>query len=181
MTSGGKLEVKISNVNDIKYLVIDVDGTMTDTGIYYDNSGNEMKRFSTRDGEAVFMARLVGIKIIVLTGRTCHATERRMKELGVDFYAQGIGDKYQYLSSYLEANNIAKSSVGYIGDDVNDIKAMSLVDYVACPSDACKEVKKIANYISNVKGGYGAVRDVIEKLLIQRDEWDNALKLRYGV
>ena len=147
------------NLLEIKYLVIDVDGTMTDSGIYYDNNGNEFKRFSTRDGEAIKLARLMGIKTIVITGRKCQATERRMEELEVDFCAQGILNKYEYMLSYLAENSISKSELGYIGDDINDVKSMGLAGYVGCPADSCKEVKRIADYISSVNGGHGAVRD----------------------
>lgn len=178
---GGWVITMAGNLSDIKYLVIDVDGTMTDSGIYYDNEGNELKRFSTRDGEAIKFARLMGIKVIVITGRRCQATERRMEELGVDFCVQGILDKYEYLLSYMEGNSIQKSELGYIGDDINDIKGMGLAGYVGCPADSCKEVKRIADYISPMNGGQGAVRDIIEDLLTKRGEWDKALSLKYGV
>lgn len=170
-----------SNAADIKYLMIDVDGTMTDSGIYYDNNGNELKRFSTRDGEGIKLARTLGIKIIVITGRKCNATKCRMKELGVDFLAEGILDKYDYLNTYMKNNGIPKSEFGYIGDDVNDLKAMGLASYVGCPVDSCKEVKEIADYVSPINGGQGAVRDVIEHLLMERNEWFKALKEKYDV
>ena len=80
-------------MSDIKVLVIDVDGTMTDAGIYYDETGNELKKFCTKDAAGFFAARIVGIKTMVLTGRECAATTRRMKELKVDYLCQNVKEK----------------------------------------------------------------------------------------
>lgn len=173
--------MKTLDYEKLKYFILDVDGTLTDSGIYYDDHGNELKRFSTRDGESIKLARSVGIKIIVITGRKSGATERRVNELKIDFCEQGILNKYDYLSEFLTCNNINKDMVGYIGDDINDLKAMSLVGFVGCPADSCREVKDIANYISTKKGGEGAVRDVIEHVLRLRNDWNEALKRVYGV
>lgn len=165
----------------IKCIILDVDGTLTDTGIYYDNEKNELKRFSSRDGEAIRLARSLGIKIIVITGRKCIATERRIRELEIDFCEQGVSNKYEYLLSYLECNAIQRDELGYIGDDINDLKAMSLAGFVGCPADACKEVKGIADYVGNANGGYGAVRDIIEYILMERGEWNIALNNVYKI
>lgn len=165
----------------LSYLVLDVDGTMTDSGIYYGESGNELKRFSTRDGEAIKLARSLGIKIIVITGRSCDATDRRMRELNIDYYKQGVLDKYSFLKAYMDESGISSVEMGYIGDDINDIKAMSLAGFIGCPSDSCEEVKKRADYISSIPGGHGAVRDVIEFILKQTGEWEKAMSLVYGV
>lgn len=168
-------------MSDIKLLVIDVDGTMTDAGIYYDENGNELKKFCTKDAAGFFAAHKVGIKIMVLTGRECAATTRRMNEMKVDYLCQNIKDKVSYLNGFIEEQGLNASQIGYIGDDLNDLPAMQMVEYVACPADSCVEVKNIANYISTVKGGYGAVRDVIEHLLRQSNEWEDAIKDIYGI
>lgn len=168
-------------LDNIKYFIIDVDGTMTDSGIYYDDNGNELKRFSTRDGESIKLARSIGIKIVVITGRSCNATKRRMEELKIDYFAQGVLNKYDNLIGFMKQNNISKDEVGYIGDDINDLKAMSLAGFVGCPADSCKEVLSIAGFIAKRNGGAGAVRDVIEYVLRQRKQWDFALKKVYDV
>ena len=160
----------------IKYIVVDVDGTMTDGGIYYDDSGDELKKFCTKDAVGYFTAHRVGIKILVLTGRECPATTRRLNEMKVDFLFQGITSKYIFLQKFMLENNIYKSEIAYIGDDLNDYRPMQLTDFIGCPADACDEVKKISDYVSSVKGGYGAVRDIISFLLKQRNEWDFAIK-----
>ena len=164
----------------IKYLVLDVDGTMTDAGIYYDSTGNEIKKFSTRDGVGFVAARRAGIKLIVLTGRECPATTRRMQEMKIDFLYQKVENKKDFLAEFMAARDIAKEDMGYIGDDINDYPAMSLAAIVGCPKDSCEQVREIASYVSDVSGGAGAVRDVIEYLLRQRGEWDAVISAMYG-
>lgn len=168
------------NFGKIRYLVIDVDGTLTDSGLYYDNHGNELKKFSTRDAIGFFAARENGIKTIVLTGRECSATVRRMEELKVDMLVQNCKDKVAYLVEFLKNNNINCDEIGYIGDDINDYPGMKLCGFVGCPADACEEVKQIADYVSSYNGGYGAVRDVISFVLKKRGEWTVAINNIFG-
>lgn len=166
---------------NIKYLVIDVDGTMTDGGIYYDEQGNELKKFSTRDAAGFFAANKAGIKIIVLTGRECAATARRMSELKVDYLCQNIKDKTSFLDKFIKENHIEKNELGYIGDDLNDLQPMKMAGFIGCPMDSCMEIKKIAHYVSTIKGGYGAVRDVIEYMLKESGKWNKAVSEIYGL
>lgn len=165
----------------INYLVIDVDGTMTDAGIYYDEHGNELKKFCTKDAAGFFACHAVGIKIMVLTGRECAATTRRMNEMKVDYLCQNVKDKYGFLSNFMEKNKISKSEIGYIGDDLNDLHPMELVGFIGCPADSCEEIKKIADYVSKVNGGKGAVRDVIEYILKESGDWTQAVSKAYEV
>lgn len=164
------------NHRTINYLVIDVDGTMTDAGIYYDEHGNELKKFCTKDAAGFFAAHRTGIKIMVLTGRGCAATARRMEEMKVKYLCQNVRDKAKYLKNFMEKNGIKKEELGYIGDDLNDLPPMRLAGFVGCPSDSCREILAIADYISPIKGGYGAVRDVIEHLLRKSGEWDQTIE-----
>ena len=150
----------------IKLLVIDVDGTLTDGGIYYDDCGNEWKKFNTKDAAGFFEAKRAGIKTMVLTGRECAATTRRMEELKVDYLYQNVKDKTSFLEDFLKKRGLVKEDVGYIGDDINDFGPLKLAGYVMCPSDACKSVRDIADYVSPVAGGHGAVRDVIEQYIL---------------
>lgn len=166
---------------DIKLIVIDVDGTMTDGGIYYDEHGNETKKFCTIDAAGIFAAKQLGIKTMVLTGRECQATTRRMTELKVDYLFQNIKDKYSYLKDFMRENSITEQQVIYIGDDLNDLKPMELAGYVGCPSTACREVKERADYVSDVPGGQGAVRDVLEHLFREKGLWDAAVQEVYGI
>ena len=165
---------------NIKYIVIDVDGTLTDSGVYYDNRGNELKKFSTKDGTGIQVAKAAGLQIIVLTGRECNATLRRMSELGADVIEQNVKNKAAWLREYMTVNGIDKAEIGYIGDDVNDLPSMRLCGFVGCPADACKEVKSIADYISPVSGGHGAVRDCIECLLTESGQWTELIEKVYN-
>lgn len=164
----------------IRLLVIDVDGTMTDAGIYYDEHGNELKKFCTRDAAGFFAAQKAGMEIMVLTGRECAATARRMEELKVRYLYQNIKDKVTFLKEFMSEHSIQKEELGYIGDDLNDRPAMGLAGFIGCPADSCREIKRIADYVSPVKGGQGAVRDVIEYMLRESEEWDRTVSEVYG-
>lgn len=165
---------------NLKYLVIDVDGTMTDAGIYYDEHGNELKKFCTKDAAGFFAARAMGIKTIILTGRRCAATERRMKEMKADYIFQKVRDKKTFLQKFISENGISKQELGYIGDDLNDLPPMSLAGFVGCPADSCTEVRERADYVSTIKGGHGAVRDVIEHILRETGDWERLVQELYG-
>ena len=171
----------IKELVKIEYLIIDVDGTLTDAGIYYDEHGNELKKFCTKDAAGFFAAHRVGIKIMILTGRECAATTRRMTEMKVEYLVQNVKDKETYIKRFLKENNIEGEQIGYLGDDLNDLTCMRLCGFVGCPADACEEVKKCADYVSPVNGGHGAVRDIIETLLRNRGEWDVAVSTVYGI
>lgn len=175
-----KIELKQNDpLSKIRYLVIDVDGTMTDGGVYYDEKGNEWKKFCTRDAAGFFAAKVCGIFIMVITGRKCAATERRMRELQVDLLEQEVVNKTEYLEKYISKNSIGKEEIAFIGDDLNDYTAMKLAGFCACPSDAAEEVKEISDYISSKKGGEGAVREIISYLLKQRGQWQQAIEQCY--
>jgi 3-deoxy-D-manno-octulosonate 8-phosphate phosphatase (KDO 8-P phosphatase) len=164
----------------LTHIVIDVDGTLTDSGVYYDAHGNELKKFSTKDGTGFFIARAAGIKLIILTGRESNATFRRMTELKADIVQQNVKDKAAWLRGYMTDNGVDKAETGYIGDDVNDLPAMRLCGFVGCPADSCKEVKAIAGYVSPFCGGHGAARDVIEYLLTKDGLWSGCVERVYG-
>lgn len=167
-------------VERIKYLVIDVDGTMTDAGIYYDEHGNELKKFCTKDGAGFFAAHQAGIRLMVLTGRECQATTRRMQEMKFDYIVQNIKDKSAYLEDFMKKNGIRREEIGYIGDDLNDLPPMKLCGFAGCPADACEEVQAYVDYVADIKGGNGAVRDVIRAVLMARGEWEEAVAAVYG-
>ena len=158
-----------------------MDGTLTDGGIYYDNTGNELKKFCTKDAAGIFTACAAGIEVIILTGRECEATTRRLTELGVKELHQNVKDKKTWMKMWMEERGIDRSQVGYIGDDLNDLQPMTLSGYIGCPADACKEVKEIADYISPIKGGHGVARDVIEHYLREQGTWCEAREKIYGV
>lgn len=166
--------------SQLQFVVVDVDGTLTDGGIYYDNDGNELKKFCTKDAAGFFAAKACGIKTIIITGRECSATLRRMQDLQADFVFQGVKEKRRFLQDFMVEKKIIKEQLGYIGDDLNDLGPMRLAGFVACPADSCKEIKDISNYISSIPGGHGAVRDVFEHVLRNSGQWERAVEEIYS-
>ena len=150
----------------IKYMIMDVDGTLTDGKIYISPSGEAMKAFNIKDGYGIHDILIPnGITPIIITGRCSDILLNRCQELGITEIYQGIKDKVQVLHQITDD----LSSVAYIGDDLNDLPCMEVVKQsgglVGCPYDAIDIVKKLADYISPQKGGDGAVRFFIEWLL----------------
>lgn len=171
----------INHLENIKYIVVDVDGTMTDAGIYYDEFGNELKKFCTKDAAGYFVAHEVGMEVIVLTGRECKAVTRRMEEMGIKHIYQNVKDKKEFMKGFIENNNIEKKELAYIGDDLNDYESMKLAGFIGCPKDSCEEILAIADYVAKKKGGHGAIREIISFILKQRGQWENTIKLVYGI
>ena len=165
--------------DNVKVIVLDVDGTMTDGGLLYDTSGTESKRFSVKDGLAIKVAIEAGFTIIVISGRSNSMVERRVSELGIQFYISDAQVKYPILLRFLEEHSFLLEEVCYIGDDWNDLQCMREAGICMCPADAVSEVKATCTFVSSFNGGHGAVRDCLEELLKRRGERDNACKKLY--
>lgn len=153
-------------MNRLKYLVMDVDGTLTDGKIYMSGNGELCKAFNVKDGCGIHdIAIPAGLIPVIITGRKSDIVANRCKELGITEVYQGISDKVKILASIAE--NLR--SVAYIGDDINDLACMKLVKnaggFVGCPKDAVKQIRELADYIAEHNGGEGAVRDFIEWLM----------------
>lgn len=149
----------------IKLFVMDVDGTLTDGGIYYDDEGREFKKFNVKDGAGIKLLQKNGITTMILTGRKSACVEKRGKELGIPYIVQGCDNKKSYLQSFMDENSIKAEETAYIGDDINDLSCMSLVAHCGCPNDAVEEVIQQVEYICDKKGGEGAVREFAEYIL----------------
>lgn len=146
-------------------MVMDVDGTLTDGGIYIGNDGELMKRFNAKDGYAIAnMLPQMNIIPAIITGRKSHIVENRCKELGIRNLIQGSSDKLSDLRNLCNRLDIDFQQTAYIGDDMNDYSVMSIAGFKACPADATEEIRGICDYVSSVKGGDGAVRDIVEYL-----------------
>lgn len=147
----------------MKALIMDVDGTLTDGGIYLGQNGEVLKRFSAKDGYAIAnILPKYNIIPIIITGRESRIVENRCKELGIVEFVQGSKDKIYDMNRVLKKLQISLDEVAYIGDDLNDYDAMKMVAVRGCPADAVDEIKGICNYVSKYNGGYGAVRAFIE-------------------
>ncbi len=158
----------------IKLVVLDVDGTLTDGGIYYDSQGNEIKRFDVKDGLGIKVAMKAGLQFLVLTGRESCMVQRRIEELGIHNLVEGVQQKLSVLSLFLKRNELDFENVYYIGDDWNDLQCIQKAGFSACPIDAAEEVKNSCDYILKSKGGHGAVREGLKYLLDLRGEWEKS-------
>ncbi|MCR4568635.1 MAG: 3-deoxy-D-manno-octulosonate 8-phosphate phosphatase [Pseudobutyrivibrio sp.] len=154
----------------IKYLILDVDGTLTDGCIYMGNEGELFKAFNAKDGYGIaHQAIPSGIIPIIITGRTSNIVLNRCKELGIKEVHQGVADKLGKLGEILAQAGDSLSQCAYIGDDLNDFQVMQAIQaaggLVGCPKDAVREVVDIADFVSTKDGGRGCVRDFIEWLV----------------
>lgn len=146
-------------MNDIKILVLDVDGTLTDGKIYMSANGELMKAFNIKDGYSLARLPQYGIIPVIITGRISEIVERRCKELKISEVHQGIEVKVEKLREICNRYNVSLKQCAYIGDDMNDIECMQFCGHSAAPADAMEEVKAIADYICHRNGGDGAVRE----------------------
>lgn len=152
----------------ISLLVLDVDGTMTDSRITYSQSGDEIKSFNVKDGLAIASWRKLGGKVAIITGRRSDIVARRAKELHIEYFYQGVENKKEVLEDLLEKLELSMEHVAAIGDDLNDLSMLKAVNLSFVPRDASIYVEKIADVILTKCGGDGAVREMIEYLIKQQ-------------
>jgi 3-deoxy-D-manno-octulosonate 8-phosphate phosphatase (KDO 8-P phosphatase) len=147
---------------------MDVDGTLTDGGIYIGVSGENMKCFNVKDGYGIAMLLpQMNIVPIVITGRVSDIVTNRCNEIGITYVVQGSKNKPKDMFEILRELGIKAEETAYIGDDLNDLECMKMVGLKGCPKDAVTEVKNICDYISDYDGGHGAVRDFIDWILVK--------------
>ena len=151
----------------IKLIATDIDGVWTDGGMYYDNKGNEWKKFNTYDSAGIFFCKVNDIKTAVFTGEETVIVSRRADKLKVDFLFQGVTNKLKSMKKLCNSLGITLEEVAYIGDDLNDIELMKEVGLSACPASAPAYVKEIADWEMEKKGGEGVFREFVEKILEQ--------------
>lgn len=143
----------------IKIVVSDFDGVMTDNRVLIDDAGKESVFVSRADGQAIHLLRSLGIDLVIISTETNGVVKKRADKLKVECI-QSVSDKAECLREYCEKRNILLQDVAYIGNDINDFEAMKLAGVKIVPKDAYEEVKQIANYITNAKGGYGVIREI---------------------
>jgi N-acylneuraminate cytidylyltransferase len=155
--------------NKIKLFISDVDGVMTDAGMYYSEQGDELKKFNTRDGMGFELLRNAGIKTAIITTEKTRIVEERAKKLNIDYVNQGLKNKGKLMAiqEICQIEKIELSNVAYIGDDINCIEALNHVGLAACPADAQTRIKEIPGIIIlQKKGGEGVVREFIEDYIL---------------
>ena len=160
-------------IKPVKLFATDVDGVLTDAGMYYDNKGNELKKFNTHDGMSFKLLRENGIKSAIITSEETNIVKIRSKKLNVDYLYQSVSgnNKLDVIKQICIKENIQLSEVAYIGDDINDLEALSAVGLAACPNNATQKIKNIEKIIRLKKsGGDGAVREFVEIILANQNE-----------
>ena len=166
----------MANARDIKLIISDVDGVWTDGKIIYGGERTEIKEFNVRDGLAAKLAQRAGVAVALLTSRRSHAVERRARELGIVELHQGAPDKLEETQRIATRLGLSLGEILYAGDDLPDLAPMTRVGISAAPSDAAAEVRAAATWKLDSAGGAGAFREVVERLLRERGEWDTLVR-----
>ena len=161
----------LEEFRNIKTFIFDVDGVLTNSQLIILENGRLLRQMSTRDGYAIKEAIKYGFKVFIITGGKSTGVAQRLKNLGVTFVYSGIEDKMDAFEEILDAYEIDKDEILYMGDDLPDYEVMRQVAIPCCPADAAVEIKQLSRYISPMKGGEGCVRDVIEKVLKLNNKW----------
>lgn len=154
-----------SKIQNVKLLLLDVDGVLTDGGIYYSASGEELKKFHTQDGYGIVKARKSGLRVGIMTGKVSTIIARRAEELGIEEVYQNLDDKLDAYEQLKIKLGLRDNEVAYVGDDEFDLPVLARVGFSAAPADAVPAVVRAVDYICKRKGGAGAVREVVDLLL----------------
>lgn len=164
-----------SRARQIRLLLLDVDGVLTDGRLYYNNSGEEFKTFSTLDGHGIKLLQSKGVKVGIITGRQSDLVARRARELGVELLVQGREDKWQALEEIRQKNPQPLESIAFMGDDWPDLAVMSRVGLALTVPNAHPSVALQAHWQSTLKGGEGAVREACDMLLQAQGHFERLL------
>jgi 3-deoxy-D-manno-octulosonate 8-phosphate phosphatase (KDO 8-P phosphatase) len=166
----------MATARDIKLIISDVDGVWTDGKIIYMGERNEVKEFNVRDGLAAKLAQKAGITVALLTSRRSHAVERRARELGITEVHQGAANKLEETRRIAKKLEVRFDQILYAGDDLPDLGPMTQVAISAAPSDASPEVREAATWKLEAAGGAGAFREIVERLLRERGDWNDLVR-----
>ena len=151
-----------------KLILTDIDGVWTDGGMYYDQTGNEWKKFNTSDSAGILFCKKVNIPVGIITGEDTEIVKKRSEKLKIDFLYQGISNKVEVAKEICKKLNIDISEVAYIGDDIGDIELLKIVGFSSAPYNAPEYIKEIVDFVTTKKGGEGAYREFVEEILINK-------------
>ena len=172
--------MNLANIcSKIELILSDVDGVMTDGGIYVQDNGEQIIKFHIRDGMGVRLWREAGKRFGIVTGRKLESVKKRAADLWMDIVQLGIDDKLPEVDRLAAEFKITREQICYIGDDLLDLAAIRVVGLGVAVADAAEDVRKAAKYTTSVRGGQGAAREVVELILKNTGRWDDVLK-RYG-
>lgn len=166
---------------NLRFLLLDVDGVLTDGGIILIGGDQEAKRFDVQDGMGITVARAAGLKIGIITSRNSEVVQRRAKELNIDEVIQGAQRKTDALDDLVTRHGVERSQLAYIGDDIQDIPIMERVGIPIAVQNAVSAVKACSVYVTQASGGHGAVREAVEWLLDLRNDKEKAYGAVIGV
>jgi len=161
----------LESFKHIRGFAFDVDGVLTDGSLLLMSDGQMARTMNIKDGYALQLAIKMGYPIIVISGGNSDAIRLRLEKLGVTDVFLGVSDKREVLISFVTQHQLKWNELLYMGDDIPDLDAMKLSGLPCCPADAAQEIKAVSHYISQIKGGKGCVREVIEKVMRLQQKW----------
>jgi 3-deoxy-D-manno-octulosonate 8-phosphate phosphatase (KDO 8-P phosphatase) len=166
----------LEKAKNVKLLILDVDGVLTDGRIVIDGRGVETKFFDVRDGHGIKLLKRAHIEVAIITGRQSQVVSHRARELGIDSVYQNIHDKLEVYEAILKEKGLKDGEVGFVGDDIVDLPLLKRVGFSAVVADGIEELKPYANYVSKNKGGRGAVREISELILKAQGKWPELME-----
>ncbi|MCK5312375.1 MAG: HAD-IIIA family hydrolase [Desulfobacteraceae bacterium] len=162
-------------LTNIKLLLLDVDGVLTDGKITYTDKGEEIKSFNSKDGLGIRLLMNSGIKVGIITGRKSGALTHRCKNLGIDLLFDGITDKLKAFNTILEETNITAKETAFAGDDLPDLPVMKCAGLSISPADAPSYVQEHSDIVTRQKGGEGAIREICDEILKAQNKWETII------
>ncbi len=157
--------VQKKKLKKIKLVITDVDGVLTDGGMYYSKDGDYLKKFNTRDAMGMEILLGLGVKTVMLTRENSEIVKARAKKIKISKLYSGVIDKKKILKEILKEYKISTEQIAYIGDDVNDLEIMKSVGFSVTPYNGIDQIKKISNYVCKLKGGDGAFRELADIII----------------
>ncbi|MCE2390508.1 MAG: HAD family hydrolase [Proteobacteria bacterium] len=169
----GEAEEFLRRALELEWLLCDVDGVLTDGGLYYDDRGHRLLRFDARDGLGFQLAQRAGLRVGLLSGRASIPAERRARELGLDAFVGGAADKGRAFDAFLEEHAVRPEQVAFAGDDLPDLAILARCGLSFSPGDAVEPVRAAVDRVLSCRGGRGAIREMVEILLRARGSWED--------
>jgi len=161
----------LADFKKITTFIFDIDGVLTDGTVLILRDGLQARQMHVKDGFGLQMAMKNGYRVFIISGGISEESKKRLENLGIKEVHIGIADKTKFVADLLKSKKVKWEEVLYMGDDLPDLPLMSKVGLSSCPADAVNEVKSVVKYISPINGGWGCVRDVIEKVLKVNGHW----------
>ena len=155
----------------VKLLLMDCDGVLTDGRLWLFDNSDEQKSFSVRDGLGLELWHRAGLKSGIISGRNSKTVERRASDLSIEYVRQGCEDKVKAFEELLVLAEVEESEVGFVGDDLNDIPLMRRSEFAVAVADASEETRAAAHWVTQARGGLGAIREVVEMILKSQGRW----------